>query len=58
MFGFGALGLIIYIFTIFDVIRSKFSNSSDRLVWILIVVLVPLLGTILWFLVGRNKRLL
>lgn len=58
MFGLGALGLIIYIFTIFDVVRSRFANPSDRLVWILIVVLVPLLGTILWFLVGRNKRLL
>ncbi len=57
MFGFGAVGLIIYIFTIFDVVRSKFSNPSDRLVWILIVVLVPLLGTILWFVIGRNKRI-
>jgi len=57
MFGFGAIGLIIYIFTIFDVVRSKFSNPSDRLVWILIVVLVPLLGTILWFVIGRSKRI-
>lgn len=57
MFGFGAVGLIIYVFTIFDVVRSTFSNSSDRLVWLLIVVLVPLLGTILWFLIGRNKRI-
>lgn len=53
-----ALGLIIYIYTIIDVVRNKFANPSDRLVWILIVILVPLLGTILWFLIGRNKRLI
>jgi hypothetical protein len=57
MFGFGTIGLIIYIYTIFDVVRSKFFNSSDRLVWLLIVILVPLVGTIFWFLIGRNKRI-
>lgn len=51
------LAILVYAYTIYDVVTSKFANSNDRLVWILIVVLVPLLGTILWFLVGRNKRL-
>ncbi|TDQ17137.1 phospholipase D-like protein [Algoriphagus boseongensis] len=51
------LGFLVYAYTIYDVVTSKFANSNDRLVWILIVVLVPLLGTIFWFLVGRNKRL-
>lgn len=54
---FGLIGLAIYAYTIYDVIVSKFANDTDRLIWILIVVLVPFLGTILWFLVGRNKRL-
>ncbi len=57
MFGIGFLGLAIYIYTIYDVVTSKFANDTDRLIWILIVVLVPVLGTILWFLVGRGKRI-
>jgi hypothetical protein len=57
MFGIGLFGLAIYAYTIYDVVISNFSSDTDKLIWILIVVLVPLLGTILWFLVGRGKRI-
>ncbi|MDN3669457.1 PLDc N-terminal domain-containing protein [Echinicola jeungdonensis] len=55
MFGLGAIGLIIYVFTIFDVIRSRFHRDTDKIVWILVVILLPLLGTVLWFVIGRGK---
>ncbi len=51
------LGLAVYAFTIYDVVTSRFANQNDKLIWIIIVVLLPFLGTLLWFLVGRNKRL-
>lgn len=57
MFGLGIIGLAIYAFTIYDVVISNFANETDKLIWLLIVVLVPFLGTILWFVVGRGKRL-
>jgi len=57
MFGLGFIGLAIYIYTIYDVVVSNFQNSNDRMIWLLIVVLVPFLGTILWFLIGRGKRI-
>jgi hypothetical protein len=57
MFGLGIIGLAIYAFTIYDVVISNFANETDKLIWLLTVVLVPFLGTILWFLVGRTKRL-
>ncbi|MBN3521265.1 PLDc N-terminal domain-containing protein [Algoriphagus lutimaris] len=57
MFGIGIIGLAIYAYTIYDVVISNFHNSTDRLIWLLIVVLVPFLGTILWFLIGRGKRI-
>ena len=52
-----ALGLLVYAFTIYDVVRSRFANQTDKLIWILIVLLVPFLGTVLWFAIGRNRRL-
>ena len=55
MFGLGIIGTIIYIFTIIDVLRSNFSSSTDKLIWILVVILLPLIGTILWFLIVRAK---
>jgi len=57
MFGLGAIGLIIYVFTIFDVVSSKFANPNDKLIWVVIVVLVPLIGAVLWFVIGRGKRI-
>ena len=50
MFGIGIIGLAIYAYTIYDVVISNFANETDKLIWILIVILVPLLGTVLWFL--------
>ncbi|MEN2280695.1 PLDc N-terminal domain-containing protein [Algoriphagus sp. SE2] len=57
MFGLGIIGFAIYAYTIYDVVISNFHNSNDRVIWLLIVVLVPFLGTILWFLIGREKRI-
>lgn len=57
MFGLGIIGLLIYAYTIYDVVTGRFGNSSDKIVWILIVIFLPLLGTILWFLFGRKGRL-
>jgi hypothetical protein len=54
MFGLGFLGLAIYIYTIYDVVSSKFGSNNDKLVWILIVIFLPLIGSILWFLMVRN----
>ncbi|MDX5340545.1 MAG: PLDc N-terminal domain-containing protein [Cyclobacteriaceae bacterium] len=51
------LGILIYAYTIYDVVTSRFANSNDKLIWILIVLLLPILGTILWFAMGRNKRI-
>ncbi|MHA7130465.1 PLDc N-terminal domain-containing protein [Algoriphagus namhaensis] len=57
MFGLGIIGFLIYAYAIYDVVVSNFHNSNDKLIWILIVVLLPFLGTLLWFLVGRAKRI-
>ncbi|UJP66103.1 PLDc N-terminal domain-containing protein [Mongoliitalea daihaiensis] len=57
MFGLGIIGFLIYAYTIYDVVTGRFGNSSDKIVWILIVIFLPLLGTILWFLFGRKGRL-
>ena len=57
MFGLGIIGLAIYAFTIYDVITSNFANDNDKLIWVIIVVLVPLVGAVLWFLIGRGKRI-
>jgi Phospholipase_D-nuclease N-terminal len=54
-FGYsGALGLLILagdIWAIINIFQSSASNEK-KLLWILVVVLLPLLGLILWFFLG------
>ena len=54
----GILGLLILagdVWAIINVLQSSASNGK-KLVWILVVLLLPLLGLILWFLLGPRDR--
>ncbi|WP_084328518.1 PLDc N-terminal domain-containing protein [Indibacter alkaliphilus] len=55
MFGLGIVGLLIYAYTIYDVLTSNFGPGNDKIVWILVVIFLPLLGTLLWFLFGKRS---
>lgn len=53
---FGLLVLAGDIWAIINIFQSGASNEK-KLLWILVVVLLPILGLILWFLLGpRNSR--
>lgn len=58
-FGYGGIvGLLILagdIWAIINIFQSSASNEK-KLIWILAVVLLPLLGLILWFLLGPRNR--
>ncbi|MGI3130340.1 PLDc N-terminal domain-containing protein [Halopseudomonas pachastrellae] len=52
--GGGLIGLLILIADIWAIINILQSNASmgAKLLWILLVVLLPLLGLIIWFVAG------
>jgi hypothetical protein len=58
-FGYsGILGALILagdIWAIINIFQSPTSNEK-KLLWILVVVLLPLLGLILWFFLGPRDR--
>jgi hypothetical protein len=51
----GGASIALLIFALVDVIRSDSYTFKylDKLTWIFIVVLLPLVGSILWFAIGR-----
>lgn len=54
----GVLGVLILagdIWAIINILQSSASNGK-KLIWILAVVLLPLLGLILWLLLGPRYR--
>ena len=58
-FGFGSvLGLLVLIgdiWAILNIFQSPVSNEK-KLIWIVAVVLLPVLGLILWLLLGPRGR--
>jgi len=44
-----------FVFTLIDVIRSPSANFLPKMVWVFVVILIPLLGSILWWAVGRER---
>jgi succinate dehydrogenase/fumarate reductase cytochrome b subunit len=52
------LGLLILaadIWAIINIFQSSVSNEK-KLIWIIVVVLLPVLGLILWFFLGPRDR--
>lgn len=52
----GLLGLIILIADIWAIIKTVESSATTgtKVVWVVVILLLPVLGLILWFLLGRK----
>ncbi len=50
------LTLPFWIFAIIDVLRGNF-EGNDKVVWLLVVILLYTLGVVLYFFIGRNRKI-
>ncbi len=48
--------LPLFIIALVDILKHDFPEN-DRLVWILVVIFFPLLGSILYLIIGRKTRI-
>ncbi len=48
------LPIFLQVFAIVDLFGRKFEDQSNKIIWALIILLVPFLGSIVYFLVGRK----
>ena len=66
LFFFGA-GLLLTLFIIFfvillpllaliSVLMNEF-QGNDKIMWVLIIIFLPFLGSVLYFLIGRDRRI-
>ena len=63
LFGGGIIITLLVIFFIFllpllaliSALMSDFPGN-DKILWVLIILLLPFLGSVLYFLIGRNQR--
>lgn len=52
------LGLLLTVGALIDIIRAESwaIRHLDKSIWIIIVILLPLIGSVLWFAIGRDYR--
>ncbi|RIV27288.1 hypothetical protein DYU11_02960 [Fibrisoma montanum] len=48
--------ILLPLIALIDALRSSF-HGNDKLVWVLVILLFPFLGAILYFVIGRNQRI-
>ncbi|WP_069659619.1 PLD nuclease N-terminal domain-containing protein [Arcticibacter eurypsychrophilus] len=48
--------IVLIILCLLDIIKSKFTDETTKLIWVLIVILMPILGSILYLLLGKKQQ--
>ncbi len=50
--------LFIFLIPLLALISALMSNfrGNEKILWVLIILLLPFLGSVLYFLIGRNQR--
>ena len=50
----GVLGLVLWVWALIDAIRNPSLSDTERIVWILVILLTQLLGAIIYLIIGRK----
>ena len=53
---FGVIALVVYVWAIINVFQSQ-ATKVNKVIWILLILVLPLLGLILWSLLGPKRTL-
>jgi len=52
-----AIGVfVVWVSTIVDIVRSEFTTPSNKTVWVILVILLPILGTVLYCIFGSGQK--
>lgn len=47
---------VLCIVALVQIVKSDFQDSTNKIVWLLIAILLPMIGPVLYFLIGRKQR--
>lgn len=50
------LPMLLTLWALIDAIRSDFTKDINKLIWILVIICVPFVGGILYFLLARSQK--
>ncbi|HEY2720685.1 MAG TPA: PLDc N-terminal domain-containing protein [Chitinophagaceae bacterium] len=47
---------LLWIVALVDILKNEF-RGNDKIVWVIVVIFFPILGSILYFLIGRSSKI-
>jgi uncharacterized membrane protein YhaH (DUF805 family) len=50
------LFMVLPLVALISVLTNRF-EGNDKLIWVLVILLLPIIGAILYFAIGRSKRI-
>ena len=51
----GILTVALWIFGLMDILKHEFTGVN-KIIWLVLVFFIPILGSVLYFTIGRNQR--
>jgi len=55
--GLSLLILVLWIWAMFDVVKSRKQNRNVQPLWLLLIFIFPILGPIIYFQMAKNSRI-
>ncbi|MBD98895.1 MAG: hypothetical protein CMO34_03550 [Verrucomicrobia bacterium] len=53
----GLMAILLPIIAIIDILRYEFRTESIKIVWVIVIFFIPLMGSILYFVMGKNDKI-
>lgn len=50
------IAIALYIFGIVDIVKGSFRGDSEKIIWLIVVLIFPILGVLIYLLFGRSHR--
>jgi len=50
----GIAAFVLFIAALVSIARAQRASTGEKVIWILVVLILPFLGSIVWFAVGRR----
>ncbi len=55
--GAAILGAIFWVWIVYECVTREPSEGNDKLAWLLVILMLPLLGALMYYFVRRPKRI-
>lgn len=55
LFVYGII-LLFPLVALINCLKSEWKDNTNKLVWVIVIIIVPIVGVILYFVIGRNQR--